>query len=268
MGHLKYYLYEGIFRRPRLWSNDELRKFAHLFRGSVVNVSAWKDLDKSVDNHFQYFFGNYDSGIPYKNYFTNASRYSITNYPQDANRGSSGLDDLHYQNYDEILEIDLEKDLPRELIGKFDVVFNHTVLEHVFDIGKAFENLCLMSKDIVIVVVPFVQMVHDYGGSYRDYWRLTPFALEKLFDKNGLTVLYRGSTKLYQSSIYYFFIGTKNPERWKDHFRISSLEEQLPALNLGWKIFLWSHFQYKLEYLLRKIAQFFSRDGRANKNSE
>ena len=53
-------------RLPRLWSNNELGKFASLFRGDVVNVSAWKDSDKDGKN--------------YEEYFVNAKNYWITNH--------------------------------------------------------------------------------------------------------------------------------------------------------------------------------------------
>jgi len=46
---------DNKFQVPRIWSNAELRKFAHLFSGSIVNVSGWIDKDKEdlefiVDN--------------------------------------------------------------------------------------------------------------------------------------------------------------------------------------------------------------------------
>lgn len=145
---------DRIFRLPRIWSNRELRKFSHLFTGDVVNVSGWKDEDKE--------------GERYKNYFQNASSYSLTNYVAEA-RG--------FQGYEDEIFLDLSKPIPAELHGKFDVVFNHTVLEHVFEVNQAFENLCNMTRDILIVVVPFLQEMH---GEYGDYWRFTPQAMKNV----------------------------------------------------------------------------------------
>ena len=130
------FLVDRKFRLPRLWSNAEIRKFAPLFQGDVVNVSAWKDVDKE--------------GRKYRDYFTKARSYSITNYNADA-RGLQGVDGEIF--------LDLTAPLPAELKGKFDVVFNHTCLEHIFEVEKAFENLCLMSSDVVITVVPFLQQM-------------------------------------------------------------------------------------------------------------
>lgn len=58
------------FRLPRVWSNDELKKFAHLFEGDVANVSGWQDKDKQGDE--------------YKNYFTQKNSYTITNFKTEA----------------------------------------------------------------------------------------------------------------------------------------------------------------------------------------
>jgi hypothetical protein len=154
------------FRAARRWSNDELRRIAPLLAGSVVNVSGWRDEDKE--------------GSTYRaTYFTRASEYWITNWKSEA-RGLQG--DLSNERF-----LDLEADLPDDLAGRFDVAFNHTTLEHVFDVFKAFANLCAMSRDAVIVVVPFLQEQH---GEYGDYWRFTPWAIKRLFERNGVIPAY------------------------------------------------------------------------------
>ena len=247
--------YEGIFRGPRLWSNDELKKFAHLFRGSVVNVSAWRDLDKSVRSYGEYILGDCDAGVPYRSYFVNADSYSITNYPIDANKGGAAPDVLDEDAYASIIGLDLEQDLPDDLVEKFDVVFSHTVLEHVFDVTKAFANLCSMSKDVVILVLPFIQMVHDIRGNYRDYWRFTPFALDRLFEANGYTVLHRAASDLKHASIYYFYIASRCPDKWREHFRPEPLESQVPNLNTGGNVFPLAKMHLRLEAMLRKGAR-------------
>lgn len=179
------------FRLPRRWSNAELRKLAPLFTGEVINVSGWDDRDKE--------------GGFYRQYFSSATAYYISNF-----RGSRGLEDAADKTD---FEIDLEKPLPPYLHNRFDVVFNHTTLEHIFDIFKAFENLCLMSRDVVLVVVPFTQQVHT-SPSYSDYWRFTPYALDALFAKNQLTTVYRSANKHRNSSNYVIAVGAKNPSKW------------------------------------------------------
>jgi len=183
---------ERVHRVPRLWSNLELSKFAPLFSGAVVNVSAWRDEDKN--------------GNTYRDYFSNASEYFLTNFDADKRgfQGSNG----------EIF-LDLEEPLPKELQSRFDVVFNHTTLEHIYDFRTAFRNLCCMTKDIVIIVVPFLQQMHaDYG----DYWRFTPQALHRMFEDEGLDVAYLSFNNDFRSSVYVFCIATKNPGRWRSHF--------------------------------------------------
>ena len=96
------------FRISRIWSNRELKKPAPLFTGDVVNVSAWDDRDKQ---------GGY-----YKDYFSKASGYYYTNYT-----GTHG-----YQQQENEYLLDLTEDVPADMRGRFDVVFNHTTFEHIF----------------------------------------------------------------------------------------------------------------------------------------
>lgn len=186
------------FRLPRIWSNDELRKFASIFTGDIVNVSGWKDEDKE--------------GKQYKDYFTNANSYSITNFKSEA-RG--------FQGQPNEIFLDLTTDLPEALIARFDVVFNHTTLEHIFEVEQAFHNICKMSRDVVIVVVPFLQEMHaDYG----DFWRFTPLVLKKMFEKEGMYTHYLSFNNEPNTSVYVFAIASKNPSKWKgkipDHLKL------------------------------------------------
>jgi hypothetical protein len=218
-------LTEGVFRKPRLRTNEILRKFAHLFDGSVVNVSASNDSDKNC-SLFEYYCGDYDSGSRYKSYFSRASSYYITNYPNDETP-------LQIRD-NEIIYLDLESDLDDELKHRFDVVFNHTVLEHVFDVFSAFRNLCLMSRDIVIVVVPQCQQIHDFERGYTDYWRFTPFSVDKLFTTNGFAVLYRETTYGFSESQYLFYIASRNPEKWAGDFpSLLDLDQYITRRNNG-----------------------------------
>jgi len=173
-------------------------------------VSAWDDRDKE--------------GGHYKDYFVNASSYSYTNY-----RGYKG-----FQGQENEYLLDLTTDLPENLRQRFDVVFNHTTLEHIFDIGKACSNLCAISRDIVIVVVPFAQVQHE-TDDWKDFWRLTPTCLRRLLGQNGLTVVYEVESPHRNSGVYLLAVGSRHPERW---------EERLPPRGpisvagkwIGWSI--------------------------------
>ena len=150
---------------------------------------SWDDRDKQ-DRH-------------YKDYFVNAGSYSYTNYT--GYRGFQGISGEYL--------LDLTGEIPKDLARKFDVVFNHTTLEHIFDIRKAFANLCELSKDTVIVIVPFAQVQHE-SEDWKDYWRFTPTCLRKLFEENGLTVVYEAESPHKHSAIYLLFVGARNPEDW------------------------------------------------------
>jgi hypothetical protein len=212
----------------RYWSNQELRKIAPLFRGDIVNASAGDDVDKE--------------GSHYESYFSNRDAYFLTNYNPGTFRGYRGRPN-------EFL-IDLTQDLPEELVGRFDVAFNHTTLEHIFEVRIAFRNLCLLTKDVLIVVVPFMQDQHEIEGAYKDYWRFTPSVLRTLFAENGLQTIYEAVTPYADTTTYLFFVGTKHPERWQ--MQMPSYE---PLQKVGW----WIGRNHKLYHapgmLLRRISR-------------
>lgn len=189
---------------PRIWSNRELEKFAHLFSGRIVNVSAWKDHDKE--------------GKHYKDYFVNAHNYTITNYKKEA-RG--------FQGYENEIFVDLERPIPANLRDRFDVVFNHTVLEHTYDVQIAFSNICAMTTDIVILVIPFLQQMH---AAYGDYWRFTPLTIRRAFHENRLSLIYLSYNSHKNASVYIFAIASKKPSKWAHVIRseFSYIEKQGP----------------------------------------
>jgi hypothetical protein len=183
------------FRSARIWSNQQLRKFAAEFEGNVVNVSAGDDVDKE--------------GSSYRDYFVNAETYMITNYDPGAFRG--------FQARENELLLDLREPVSDELRNSFDVVFNHTTLEHVFDVTTAFANICSLSKDIVILVVPFCQAQHE-NESYLDFWRITPTGLRRLFEINDFKVLYEAANSGFNEAVYLFVIASRQPQRWQGRF--------------------------------------------------
>ncbi|NJO90968.1 MAG: hypothetical protein HC831_19900 [Chloroflexia bacterium] len=191
-------LVDRVYRLPRIWSNSELKKIAHLFEGDVVNVSGWQDKDKE--------------GGFYKNYFINASSYTLTNFKEEM-RGLQG--------YDNEIFLDLEAKLPDELETKYNVVFNHTTLEHIYNFHRAFKNICLMSKDIVIIVVPFLQEMH---GSYGDYWRFSPQAIKNMFMEESFELLYLSYNDHKNASVYLFVVASKVKEKWTNIFDLSKIE--------------------------------------------
>lgn len=213
---------ERKFRLPRIWSNQELGKIAPLFSGAIVNVSGWKDQDKQ--------------GRHYKDYFSNATSYDVTNYGGFRGSQEDGKD----------IQLDLEAPLPNELNNKFDIVFNHTTLEHIFEVRTAFKNLCLMSKDIVIVVVPFAQTQHEHEN-IKDYWRFTPTCLHYLFEENQMEVIYEAANDHKNAGTYVIMVGSKTPENWKN-----KMPPYQPLKEIAW--LLGASF---LQRLKRQIKQKF-----------
>lgn len=158
-----------------------------------MNASAGEDVDKE--------------GGTYGHYFVNADEYWLSNFCKGRFRGFQGRPR-------EIL-IDLSEELPDEHAGQYDVVFNHTTLEHIFDVFTAFRNLCRLSRDVVILVVPFVQEQHENEG-YLDYWRFTPTCIRALFEINKFEVLYESANNDPNAAVYLFFVASRNPQAWKE----------------------------------------------------
>jgi len=154
----------------RQWSNKILKEIARSLPKfeNAINVSGFLDSDKA-------------GGI-YRNYF-DVKNYEVSKYTGDT---------LYSNPKSEIL-IDLDADinqLNKSYIGKYNLVFSHTVLEHVknpFNAFKIFKELMAPSS-ILINVVPFIYKFHFSKDNYGDYWRYTPHGLEELHKSVGLRV--------------------------------------------------------------------------------
>lgn len=235
-------IHEPRFRGPRIWSNKQLQLLAPFLFGDIINISAGTDIDKQ--------------GNSYRNYFTNADSYWISNYPKALYRGYQGLDNE--------IKLDLESVIPDELKSAFDVVFNHTTLEHVFDTRTAFSNLCRISRDLVIVVVPFCQLHHENTG-YQDFWRFTPTCLRELFRREGFCVIYESCNNVFNNSVYIFMVGTKKPDKWKDIFPCSKIPypcgEWLGASPTFGQVLMLAHMFviHRCSRLIRRLLSISSR---------
>jgi hypothetical protein len=180
---------------PRLWSNAMLQRIGPLCTGHVVNVSAWKDLDRDDRNPRRY-----------REYFPHCRSYTITNAA-----GARGLEDAPQP----CIPLDLREPLPDALRQRFDVVFAHTVLEHVFEMPQAVRGLAELSSDLVIVVVPFAQPVHFEPGSFGDYWRFTGMSLDGLFTPHGVRPVWSAMNVQPWWSIYLVWVGSRDPDLWR-----------------------------------------------------
>ena len=176
-------------RAARVWSNREIASIARHITGDVVNVSAWQDQDKE--------------GGHYRNYFSAADSYETTNF--EGWRGE-GVRANHV--------LDLECPAPEELNERYDLVFNHTTLEHIFDIHQAFRTMASMSRDAMLVIVPFMQHLH--GPEDGDFWRPSPYAMRRMHRNAGLTVIREAAGPKGAKVRYLSYFSSKNPDRWKE----------------------------------------------------
>ncbi|OHB10965.1 MAG: hypothetical protein A3J09_00055 [Candidatus Zambryskibacteria bacterium RIFCSPLOWO2_02_FULL_51_21] len=197
--------------RPRNFSNEMIRRYAPFFEGSAINISGWRDED--------------GEGNKYKSYFPNVKSYSVSNVSnQRKGLGSAG------KEYKEI-EIDLTKDLPHEFFQSFDLVLNHTTLEHIYDFKKAFKNICDLSRDVVIIIVPVMQQIHQ-TKDFGDYWRPTTMTVAKMFRENGLEPLVIKCNDQPFAPVYCFGIASRNPIKYEKMFK-KDLDFQMGAHNYG-----------------------------------
>lgn len=176
--------------RPREWSNRELAKIGGQFDGAVINVSGWRDEDQR--------------GGHYRDYFPRAASYTISNF-----KGARGMAD---EGGDGVF-IDLESELPEAQRGRYQVAYNHTTLEHVFEIRKAIANICALSNDAVILVTPFLQSVHYEEGAFGDYWRPTPMCLNRILADSGFTTVYQAANDTPWHFVYVFTVAVRDPQQ-------------------------------------------------------
>ncbi len=178
--------------RPRSFSNRVLSEYLVALSGDIINVSGWEDSDKE--------------GRRYRNYYGACRRYVISNID-----GEGGVPRV-LPGEIEAVYLDLNEPLDGSLAGQFDVAFCHTVLEHVFDSDTALRNLAALTRDLVVVVVPFSQSVH-YTGSYSDYHRFSPYCLQRFFEDEGFTALLSVANSQPFFPTYVVFIASRYPER-------------------------------------------------------
>ena len=194
----------------RTWSNAELNKLGPLLAGRVLNVSGGADSDKE--------------GRRYRDYFKAAREYAVSNYGTLAGVENEFAFDLE------------QRTLPEALSGRYDIVFSHTVLEHVFDIHAAVANLCALSGDVIVTVVPFLQSYH-HDTWYGDYWRFSPTALQRLFGDKGFETVYLNWNEDPLGNIYVLHVCARHPSRWQAIATLQPLHEFGPGVSRNHLLF-------------------------------
>ncbi|OQX15354.1 MAG: hypothetical protein BWK76_13295 [Desulfobulbaceae bacterium A2] len=139
------------------------------------------------------------------------------------------------------------------------MVFAHTVLEHVYDLNTALDDLAALAHDSVMLVVPFVQCLHWREGEYFDYWRYSPFALQRAFNERGFTTLYASwNQETPLMNTYIFFVASRKPELYERAYPVEwkpIFEERAPGQ--AYQDVLWPRADKVT--CLRKIGMFLGR---------
>lgn len=99
---------------------------------------------------------------------------------------------VDYFDFEEIrggeIKCDLNHPIATEHCGKYDVVIDTGTLEHCFNVGVAFENMCKLSKvgGIIISAAPMTKINHGF-------WNFSPCAYENYFSQNNFEILFFSS---------------------------------------------------------------------------
>ncbi len=93
------------------------------------------------------------------------------------------LDVSDYEKADIIFN--LNDELPENLSERFDIVFDGGVIEHVFNIGKAFTNICRMTK------VGGYIFSHNptYNCLHNTFWNISPEMFLDFYSANNYQIL-------------------------------------------------------------------------------
>jgi hypothetical protein len=81
--------------------------------------------------------------------------------------------------------LDLNGALPADLKGVYDLIIDAGTLEHCFNVGQAFRNMCDMAAlgGVVSTLAPLSSVNHGF-------WNFSPTAFFDGFDQNGFQVAY------------------------------------------------------------------------------
>ncbi len=176
-----------LLQNGRTFSNFCLKRIlTFLDVNSVLNVSGWDDGDKE--------------GGRYSDYFSQkVKKYEVSHFENDYLRSDTDLSKM-------VINLEDENYQAGE---KFELVFSHTVLEHIFDQQNAFKIMCSLSEKYVVGVVPMINVLH-WEKTYEDYWRFTPHGIRKLFENNGFKLVHLEIGPTLSISQYIVFVGAKN----------------------------------------------------------
>ena len=171
----------------RTYSNVSLKRILPLLNViSVLNISGWDDGDKE--------------GGRYSHYFSQkVNKYEVSHFENDYLRSDTDISKM---------VINLE-DINYQAVEKFELVFSHTVLEHVFDQQNAFRIMCSLAEKYVVGVVPMINVLH-WEETYDDYWRFTPHGIRKLFENNEFNLVHLEIGPSLSISQYIIFVGARH----------------------------------------------------------
>jgi len=98
--------------------------------------------------------------------------------------------------------VDLNEPVPPDLRGAFEIIIDPGTLEHCFNVGQAFRNMCEMTTlgGIIICITPMTALNHGF-------WNFCPTAFMDGLEQNGFKVFYlQGLAKNEGQFAFYDFL--------------------------------------------------------------
>lgn len=82
------------------------------------------------------------------------------------------------------VSVDLNEPLPEELYQQADLIIDTGTLEHCFNVGQAFRNMCALTRvdGIIMTMAPYSKLNHGY-------YNFCPLMYEDGFGQNGFEIL-------------------------------------------------------------------------------
>lgn len=82
------------------------------------------------------------------------------------------------------ISVDLNEPLPKDLYQQADLIVDTGTLEHCFNVGQAFRNMCDMTRvnGIIMTMAPYSKLNHGY-------YNFCPLMYEDGLEQNGFEVL-------------------------------------------------------------------------------
>ncbi len=76
-------------------------------------------------------------------------------------------------------------------------------------------NIAAITREHLLIVVPFIQDEHYRPGIFGDYWRFMPQGLYRLVESHGFAPVYINANDSPWYPVYLVLVAARHPEQWE-----------------------------------------------------